>query len=132
MDFYCSPTSKLPSKILSIRLYNVHPFIISRGSITFPNDFDIFLPCESRIIGCKYTVLKGILSNKSMDIIAILATQKNKMSAPVSNMVLGKKAYKSIFFSFGHPNTENGSKAEENHVSKTSSSYVKIISSEFF
>jgi hypothetical protein len=53
---------------------------------------------------------------------AILATQKNKISAPVSRMVFGKKAFKSKLSMFGHPKAEKGNKAEENQVSNTSSS----------
>jgi hypothetical protein len=73
-------------------------------------------------MGCRNTVLKGILPQSITDIMAILATQKNKISAPVSRMVFGKKAFKSKLSMFGHPKAEKGNKAEENQVSKTSSS----------
>ena len=73
--------------------------------------------------------MKGSLSVSKIDIMTILATQKNKISTPVSKILFGKKALKSGFSSFGQPNTENGNKAELNQVSKTSGSYVKVISS---
>jgi hypothetical protein len=49
-------------------------------------------------------------------------------------MVLGKNALKSSLFSSGHPNGENGNNPlniiilipEENHVSNTSSSYLRV------
>jgi hypothetical protein len=53
---------------------------------------------------------------------AILATQKKRISPPVSNTELGKKALKSGLFSLGHSYTLKGSKAELNQVSSTSSS----------
>jgi len=47
--------------------------------------------------------LKGNFSKSNSDIKTILATQKKRISAPVSKMELGKKALKSGFSSFGHP-----------------------------
>mmetsp|Transcript_29874 Transcript_29874/g.114682 ORF Transcript_29874/g.114682 Transcript_29874/m.114682 type:complete len:231 (-) Transcript_29874:1252-1944(-) len=57
----------------------------------------------------------------------ILATQKNKMSWPVSNRVVGKKPSRS-FVSSGQPKTEKGKSPEENQVSNTSSSCSKVSS----
>lgn len=53
---------------------------------------------------------------------AIRATQKNRISLPVSNTELGKKASKSFDSQLGHSKAEKGSNPEENHVSSTSSS----------
>mmetsp|Transcript_12703 Transcript_12703/g.36825 ORF Transcript_12703/g.36825 Transcript_12703/m.36825 type:complete len:205 (-) Transcript_12703:1477-2091(-) len=49
------------------------------------------------------------------------ATQKKRMSRPVSRSVVGKKPRRSAVLS-GHPMTENGKRPELNHVSSTSSS----------
>ena len=56
----------------------------SRGSITFPRDFDIFLPSLSRTMACKYTSVNGSLSVSCRPIMTMRATQKNKISNPVS------------------------------------------------
>ena len=37
------------------------PSMTCRGSMTLPRDFDIFLPCASRTMLCRYTWLKGTL-----------------------------------------------------------------------
>ena len=52
----------------------------SMGSMTLPMDFDIFLPCASLTMACRKTSLKGRTPMRHLDIITILATQKNKMS----------------------------------------------------
>lgn len=96
--------------------------MISKGSITFPKLLLIFLPSASLIIGCKNTSLKGKVSHKINDIITILETQNDKISCPVSKIEFGKNAFKSGFYSSGHPIVENGNKPEEYQVSKTSSS----------
>jgi hypothetical protein len=57
----------------------------------------------------------------SKDIITILATQKNKISYPVSSNYPGKNDFKSAVC-FGQPMVAKGNKPELNHVSKTSSS----------
>lgn len=61
----------------------------SMGSITLPTDLDILRPYLSRTIACRYTVLKGSLPVRVSPIMTIRATQKNRMSWPVSRMVLG-------------------------------------------
>jgi len=70
-------------------LANEHPSMTSTGSITFPKDLLIFLPYASLTIGCRNTVLKGNWSVNKNPIMTILATQKNNISCPVSNIELG-------------------------------------------
>ena len=50
--------------------------MISKGSTTFPNDLDIFRPWASRIIGWRYTVLKGSLPQSNTENIAIRAKKR--------------------------------------------------------
>ena len=57
--------------------------------MTFPRDLLIFRPCASRTIACRYTCLNGTLPVSFMPIITIRATQKNKMSCPVSSRDVG-------------------------------------------
>ena len=111
---------------LSSKVYSVHPSVTSRGSITFPFDLDIFYPSSSRTIGWRKTVWNGSLSVKLRDIITIRATQKNRISPPVSSKSPGKKAFIS-FVSSGQPIVEIGKNPEENQVSSTSSSCVRVI-----
>jgi hypothetical protein len=54
----------------------------------------------------------------------ILATQKKIMSYPVTKSDVGKYLFTFSSSWFGHPKNENGQRADENHVSKTSSSLV--------
>ncbi len=51
----------------------------------------------------------------------IRATQKKMMSKPVTSTAEGRKASRSRVFS-GQPSVVNGTRAEENQVSSTSSS----------
>ena len=60
-----------------------------RGSMTFPSDLDIFLPCASRTMACRYTCLNGTFPVSFMPIITMRATQKNMMSWPVSSNDVG-------------------------------------------
>lgn len=55
----------------------------------------------------------------------IRATQKNRMSIPVSSRVVGKNALKSSWSTSGQLNTENGNSPELNQVSSTSSSWLR-------
>ena len=64
-------------------------FIKSSGSGEFPRDFDIFLPISSLTIPWKNTFLNGIFLSSYIPNIIILATQKNMMSAPVTNVFVG-------------------------------------------
>ena len=57
------------------------------------------------------------------------ATQKNKMSWPVSSRLPGKKAWKSSASSLGQPMVEKGKRPEENQVSRTSGSCDNDIDS---
>ena len=58
--------------------------VTSRGSMTLPRVFDIFSPFSSRTIACSRTVRKGTRPMKCRPSIAIRATQKKRMSKPVS------------------------------------------------
>ena len=62
---------------------------ISSGSMTLPVDLDIFLPSASRTRAWMYTSSKGTLSMKWMPIIIMRATQKNRMSKPVTRQDVG-------------------------------------------
>ena len=115
-----SSQGRFPSRTLDLRFSRVVPSMISTGSITFPRLLDIFFPSLSLMIGCKNTVLKGSVSMSQQENITIRATQKNRISHPVSRIVLGKNALRSNVYSLGHPRVENGNRPEENHVSRTS------------
>lgn len=122
MEIFFSFSDKTDPSIFSIIEAKEHPSIISIGSITFPFDFDIFSPFSALTILWSKTVLKGTYPVSIKLIIAILATQKNNISYPVSKIVFGNNSLYSGSFSFGHPAQEKGNKAEENQVSRTSSS----------
>mmetsp|Transcript_6434 Transcript_6434/g.15752 ORF Transcript_6434/g.15752 Transcript_6434/m.15752 type:complete len:205 (+) Transcript_6434:177-791(+) len=96
----------------------------SRGSTTLPLVLDIFWPSASRTRPCMYTVLKGAWPVSSMPIIIMRATQKKRMSCPVSSRVVGcHPAFMSGALKSGQPRGENGKRPDENHVSSTSSSW---------
>ena len=59
------------------------------GSATLPFDFDIFWPSASRTIACRYTSRNGTSFMKWIPSIAIRATQKNRMSGPVTSTEVG-------------------------------------------
>ncbi len=59
-------------------------------------------------------------------IIIIRATQKKMMSKPVIRTLVGYSVVSSGVLS-GHPRVENGHNAEENHVSRTSSSWRRAV-----
>ena len=63
--------------------------ISSSGSITLPLDLLILTPSGSRISPCRYTVSKGISEVFLRPIIIMRATQKNRMSWPVSMSLPG-------------------------------------------
>ena len=63
--------------------------MISMGSTTLPSDLDILRPYLSRTMACKYTVRKGSLPVSVRPSMTMRATQKKRMSWPVSRMVLG-------------------------------------------
>ena len=54
------------------------------------------------------------------------ATQKKRMSCPVSSSVVGCHAARSALDSSGQPSVEKGKRPDENHVSSTSSSCVSV------
>ena len=51
MDLACYPLGKLLFLIFDIRFSSEVPSITSKGSITFPLDFDILFPSESQTKG---------------------------------------------------------------------------------
>ena len=57
------------------------------------------------------------------------ATQKKRMSCPVSITCVGKNLARSAASSLGHPRVENGQRPEENQVSSTSSSWYSTTCS---
>lgn len=122
-----SSFGRLPSFIFYIKFSKEVPSIISSGSITLPRLFDIFFPSLSLINGWRNTYLNGTLSKNSNENYTILATQKKRISQPVSRIVFGKKALKSGWLLLGHPNVENGNNPDENQVSNTSSSWDNLI-----
>lgn len=79
----------LDSKTYFLKCSKSQPLIMSKGSMMFPFDLDIFSPLSSLTRLCMNTFLKGTLSFKSRLIITILITQKNRMSYPVSKRSLG-------------------------------------------
>ena len=105
--------------------------LTSSGSITLPFDLDIFTPSLSRTIACRYTSLKGSWSVNCRDIITMRATQKKRISRPVSSKLPGKNPRKSGVSS-GQPSTEKGKRPLLNHVSSTSSSCCKCMSASAF
>lgn len=74
-----------------------------------------------------YTALNGTLPVKWVVIIIMRATQKKMISYPVTKTLDGRKALSSSVSDY-QPSVENGTSAEENHVSNTSSSRVKPVS----
>ena len=64
--------------------------IHSSGSTLLPRDFDIFLPSLSRISPCSATTWKGCFPSMANSAnIIIRATQKNRMSYPVTSTLVG-------------------------------------------
>src|SRR4029453_2255033 len=99
--------------------------IQSSGSTTLPNDFDIFLPCWSRTMPCSATTSNGCSPSIAYSPnIIIRATQKNRMSYPVTSTDVGENLSSSAVLS-GQPRVENGPTPEENQVSRTPSSWCQ-------
>lgn len=65
------------------------PKITLSGVITLPTLFDIFLPCASHNTPCSMIFENGNSPVNAVPNITILATQKNKMSWPVSIIARG-------------------------------------------
>lgn len=84
--FAISFASRLPSASLAWRASSDRPWITSSGSITFPSDLDILRPCASRIIAWQSTSLNGIWPVSLSPSMTIRATQKKRMSQPVSRI----------------------------------------------
>src|SRR3712207_6407326 len=93
--------------------------------MTFPSDFDIFRPSESRIRLWQYTSLKGTFPVRCSDSMIIRATQKNRISQPVSSTDVGKSVRISSV-SLGQPSVLNGQRPELNQVSRLSSSRTRV------
>ena len=89
--------------------------------MVLPFDFDIFCPSASRTMALMYTSRKGTLPVKCSVIMIIRATQKKMMSKPVTSTDEGRNLSRSRVFS-GQPSEVNGTSADENQVSSTSSS----------
>src|SRR5216683_7864199 len=115
-----SPRNR-PTVDFSISSGSVIPSMMSSGSSVLPFDLDILSPSASRTMALMYTWRNGTLPVKCMVIMIIRATQKKMMSKPVMSTDEGRKRSRSSVFS-GQPSEENGTSAEENHVSSTSSS----------
>lgn len=129
MAFSKSFGDRLPYFSFLTKFSSGVPSITSSGSMTFPLVLDIFSPFLSHTIGCRKTVLNGNFPVSHRLIITILATQKNRMSCPVYKMLFGKNCLKSGWVSSGQLKTENGKRPELNQVSRTSSSWWRVISS---
>ncbi len=63
--------------------------VMSSGSMTLPLVFDIFSPFSSRTMAWRKTVRKGTSPMKCRPSMAMRATQKKRMSKPVSITELG-------------------------------------------
>mmetsp|Transcript_16626 Transcript_16626/g.55880 ORF Transcript_16626/g.55880 Transcript_16626/m.55880 type:complete len:268 (+) Transcript_16626:969-1772(+) len=121
-----SLASRLPASSFAWSSSRRMPPITSRGSITLPSDLDILRPCLSRTMAWRYTSVKGSLSVMAREHMTMRATQKKRMSWPVSRRVVGcHPAFMSRASSSGHPRHEKGKRPEENHVSSTSSSRAR-------
>lgn len=72
-----------------LRLSAPYSATVSRGSTTLPFVFDILLPSAARTSPCRYMTENGLLSVSSIPSMTILATQKKRMSYPVSRHVPG-------------------------------------------
>jgi hypothetical protein len=80
-----SLSSKLPSCNFSCNYSKGRPWITSKGSITLPRDLDILRPWASRIIAWHKTSLNGTFPVNRTPSITIRATQKKRISHPVSS-----------------------------------------------
>lgn len=118
---------KIASEELFVQSSREIPWMTSSGSITLPNDFDILRPSESRTREWQYTSEKGILPVIFSPSMIIRATQKKRMSQPVSRIDVGYSVSISCVCS-GQPRVEKGHRPEENHVSRTSSSLFNLKS----
>mmetsp|Transcript_50096 Transcript_50096/g.123062 ORF Transcript_50096/g.123062 Transcript_50096/m.123062 type:complete len:210 (+) Transcript_50096:214-843(+) len=116
-----SASSRLPVSSVLCRSSSVMPSITHSGSITLPFDLLILRLCASRTMACSITSRNGRRSVRCSDIITMRATQKKRMSWPVSSSCVGKKRSRSAVRS-GQPNTLNGKRPLLNHVSSTSAS----------
>ncbi len=110
------------------------PSIRSSGSSTFPFDFDIFWPSSSRTIALMYTSRNGMRPVNQVVVMIMRATQKKMMSKPVTSTFDGRNAARcgfapSAFASPVQPSVEWHQSAEENQVSRTSSSRWKLTGS---
>ena len=65
--------------------------ITSNGSIPFPKDLLIFLPSESLTSPCINTCLNGVSPIQNIPANAILTTQKNIISYPVTSTLVGQQ-----------------------------------------
>src|SRR5690606_40272793 len=84
-SFPAEALNKSPTRTPSAPYSSISP----RASGEFPNDFDIFRRCLSRTNPVKYTFSKVHFPVYSYPAITILATQKNKISGPVTRSFVG-------------------------------------------
>ena len=78
-----------PDVLLYLRASVPNRSIVSRGSSTFPVVLLILAPWASRTNPCIYTVWKGALSVSCRPSMTIRATQKKRISYPVSSTLAG-------------------------------------------
>lgn len=81
--------SRLPWCSLACRSLRGIPEMTSRGSMTLPRDLDIFRPWASRTREWVNTSRKGMSPVSLIPSMIIRATQKKRISQPVSSMVMG-------------------------------------------
>ena len=123
-----------PMTMLSLSASAPYFLIMSRGSMQVSGfDLLIFLPWRSRIRPWRYTVLNGIVSSSLIPSLRrayveakiILATQKKRISYPVSSTSVGWK-YSNSLDLFGHPRVAKVHSAELNQVSSVSGSRIQL------
>ncbi len=117
-----------PSVRLVIRSASEMPSTTSSGSSPLPRVFDIFWPSASRTSPVMWTLRNGTSPMKCSVIMIIRATQKKMMSCPVTSTSVGWYISSSRVCS-GQPSVPNVHIADENQVSRTSSSARSATSS---
>ena len=85
MSFPAEALKSNPTRTPSAPNFSIN----SKGSGEFPKDFDILRRCLSRTKPVKYTFVNGFSPAYSYPAIIILATQKNKISGPVTKSFVG-------------------------------------------
>ncbi len=96
------------------------------GIYAVSRDLLIFRPSASLTRPWTYTWWKGASPIASIPEKTILTTQKNIISYPCHQHICRIKYLRSLVSS-GQPSVENGQRADENHVSSTSSSCLNAV-----